>query len=517
MKQVFERISDGVLIISYENIIRFCNNVILENLGYSKADIEGNRISLITEEFEAIKNEILSKNSFEDVITLKAKDSVEYDYHVKACSEIIDNEEVIVIIVNKYDEHTYTREDLESYLQNAPFTLMIQDSNGKYTFANTASKKMFKFEEDILGKTGKEVFEPETYELDQKEDENSIKTGKSKLYRKHLTTNSGYSRWLEVLKTPIYNKKGDVKSVVKLIQDITLSSDLEEEISKSYKELSDLDNILKADFNNTNINLISIKRELQTMLGADGINLYLYDKNKKILTSQFRAGVCEKVTTYNNKEITISEDIVRLLRDNIRDGEVINIREIKDKHIRESMLAMGINYGCYYYILFNNEVIGLINALYKDSKDAISVDRYGMKRVCDDIGLIVKSNELCVELQNQLIDKKMLEKELEQFLNTAMDIMCLIDSDDNIIKINKDVEDTLGWSSEEWTNIKWKEIIHPDDMNKTMEVIENCKKNPNTVNSLMDRKLHKNGQYQWMEWRLRYIEDRDVIIATGEI
>lgn len=79
------------------------------------------------------------------------------------------------------------------------------------------------------------------------------------------------------------------------------------------------------------------------------------------------------------------------------------------------------------------------------------------------------------------------------------DIISIIDINGNILFNSVSAKRIHGYTDEEITHQNTFELIHPEDRNKFLEVIEELKKQPNKIFTVQYRYKNKDGSYQWME------------------
>ncbi|HON52910.1 MAG TPA: PAS domain S-box protein, partial [Bacteroidales bacterium] len=103
-------------------------------------------------------------------------------------------------------------------------------------------------------------------------------------------------------------------------------------------------------------------------------------------------------------------------------------------------------------------------------------------------------------------------KELEQFFTTSLDLLCIADSKGNFIRVNKEWEKVLGYSTEELEKHSFLEFVHPDDLQQTIDTISKLS-NQISVLNFTNRYKCKDGQYRWIEWRSA--PQGDVIYAAA--
>lgn len=111
--------------------------------------------------------------------------------------------------------------------------------------------------------------------------------------------------------------------------------------------------------------------------------------------------------------------------------------------------------------------------------------------------------------------EKNVNEELENFFDVNLDLLCIADTDGSFIKVNKEWERVLGFSTEELQNHKFLEFIHPDDREITLQAVAQLKAQ-NEVLNFINRYRTKDGTYRHIEWRshpkgnLIYAAARDI-------
>lgn len=106
-------------------------------------------------------------------------------------------------------------------------------------------------------------------------------------------------------------------------------------------------------------------------------------------------------------------------------------------------------------------------------------------------------------------------EELEMFFSVNPDLLCIADLDGNFIKTNQAWTRILGYSCEFLNQIKFLELIHPDDITSTLEAVSQLGKG-NEVFGFINRYLAKNGSYHILEW-LAYPKGKLIYAAARDI
>ncbi|MDP1841918.1 MAG: PAS domain S-box protein [Sediminibacterium sp.] len=107
--------------------------------------------------------------------------------------------------------------------------------------------------------------------------------------------------------------------------------------------------------------------------------------------------------------------------------------------------------------------------------------------------------------------------DLNKILDTSLDIISVVNENGEFIQINKAVEKIWGYSITEVLGKKNIDFVFPEDLNKTLDVIEKIKLGQDAIN-FENRYLHKNGKLISMSWsatidnetKLRYAIGRDI-------
>lgn len=99
-----------------------------------------------------------------------------------------------------------------------------------------------------------------------------------------------------------------------------------------------------------------------------------------------------------------------------------------------------------------------------------------------------------------ITEEKNKAEELEGFFSVNLDLLCIADLEGNFLKINKEWEETLGYTSGEIMARKFLEFIHPDDIEPTLEAMSKLDRQESVLN-FVNRYRRKDGSYRFIEWR----------------
>ena len=107
-------------------------------------------------------------------------------------------------------------------------------------------------------------------------------------------------------------------------------------------------------------------------------------------------------------------------------------------------------------------------------------------------------------------------EELNRYFNSALDLFCIVDDQGRFRKINTAWQETLGYSVADLDNQLVINFLHPDDVQKTHEVIAQMFETKTSVIGFVNRYRHKNGHYRYIEWRAK-VEGKFIFGAARDI
>jgi PAS domain S-box-containing protein len=109
------------------------------------------------------------------------------------------------------------------------------------------------------------------------------------------------------------------------------------------------------------------------------------------------------------------------------------------------------------------------------------------------------------------------EENFQSIFELSADLICIADISGYFRLINKAFERTLGYSKKELLGEPFLKFVHPEDREKTLQVIEEKLKLGKTVISFENRFVRKDGGTVWLEWTSQPMpedsESRTIAIA----
>ncbi len=106
-------------------------------------------------------------------------------------------------------------------------------------------------------------------------------------------------------------------------------------------------------------------------------------------------------------------------------------------------------------------------------------------------------------------------EELERYFSTALDLFCIADFNGVLRRVNRQWESTFGYSIAELEGRQALDLVHPDDLEATKQVLAKLGDHTPVVN-FVNRYRCKDGSYRWIEWRA-YPSDNVMFAAARDI
>ncbi len=281
--------------------------------------------------------------------------------------------------------------------------------------------------------------------------------------------------------------------------------------------ISDVSKILN-QFNSKDIDYKFIAEKMRILSGANYVALNKFDKCGKRFTTVAIAGIkesIEKAVSFIGFELTGKKwDYDPSREEKIAKNKTTTFNRLSDltgnvlNNELTVLLEKVFNVGETVIVKTekNNLVIGDFTLIFeKESKlnNQIQVEAFSD---------IVGSLFVRIDFENELEEQK---AELENFFSVNLDLLCIADIEGNFIKVNKEWEKALGYSSEYLEKKKFLEFVHPDDIESTLDAMSKLGKDEEVL-GFVNRYRSKDGSYRFIEWRshpkgnLIYAAARDV-------
>ena len=102
------------------------------------------------------------------------------------------------------------------------------------------------------------------------------------------------------------------------------------------------------------------------------------------------------------------------------------------------------------------------------------------------------------------------------FMNVNLDLLCMADLDGYFLQVNHRFTNVLGYTTEELTGKRFLDLVHPDDVQPTLDLLNDLAKN-RRIDGFVNRYITRSGHYVHIEWcaelgtgKVLYASGRDV-------
>ena len=387
------------------------------------------------------------------------------------------------------------RQMLRAIIDNIPDYIFVKDRNHKSILSNR------KFYQQILGKyhddsaygfTPVDYFDSDKGEKIIADNEWVMTSGKAVVNRPDTVINiHGHEEKVLLTKVPLKNQKEEIIGLVGIARDITatyLHNKKQEIVFKAIKAFGD-----NPTFQNAMIKVLKI---FCVELGYDYAESYKVSVNNQKLV---RAAFWPKDHDLA-QESTIYEKGVGLPGMVWQSGKPVVLRKDTDGGLLHGM-QLGktgeIGSAVGFPILFQGKLVSIF------CLGSIEENKKVETEFLDDITLQIAS----------AIERKRSQEQLNDFFEYSPNLIAVIGLDGFIKKINPSFTEKFGYSENEILIKPFIDFIHPSDLSKTYEAIENV----SVGGSDFEIKcLKKNGEYLWISWRFsRFFAEENVVFVYG--
>jgi PAS domain S-box-containing protein len=100
------------------------------------------------------------------------------------------------------------------------------------------------------------------------------------------------------------------------------------------------------------------------------------------------------------------------------------------------------------------------------------------------------------------------------FFDLSIEMLCIANSEGYFLRVNPKFSEVLDWSEEELLQKPFLDLIHPDDVQATIEEMQFLANGQETID-FQNRYLSKNEGYKYFNWRAATMQGTDLIYAVA--
>lgn len=104
------------------------------------------------------------------------------------------------------------------------------------------------------------------------------------------------------------------------------------------------------------------------------------------------------------------------------------------------------------------------------------------------------------KVARDITEHKQAALELDRFFEVSIDMLCTMGLEGNFRRLNPAFREVLGYELEELRARPMLDLIHPDDISRTLAELEKLRAGAPSI-QFENRYRCKNGEYRWLSWR----------------
>jgi len=117
-------------------------------------------------------------------------------------------------------------------------------------------------------------------------------------------------------------------------------------------------------------------------------------------------------------------------------------------------------------------------------------------------------------LRTQIHDLRLAEQDRDRFFDLSIDLLAIAGTDGYFKQVNPAWEKALGWTPAELAARPFVELVHPDDVAKTVRETQRLRLGGSTLD-FENRFRTRDGAYRWISWRATALPERRLIYAVA--
>ena len=174
-----------------------------------------------------------------------------------------------------------------------------------------------------------------------------------------------------------------------------------------------------------------------------------------------------------------------------------------------SLAALAILFGTFLGLRFAKPIHDLSRAA--DRIRAGDLSARAPEGSQDEVGALARNfNQMAEELEQQVT----LLREFQNYFDYSLDMLCIAGYDGYFKRVNPAFVRILGWDSEELLSRRFLDFVHPDDLKKTEQEIENLAKGQPTI-SFENRYMCQDGSEKILAWTAHPEPEAGLIYAIA--
>ncbi|UCH13614.1 MAG: PAS domain S-box protein [Bacteroidales bacterium] len=118
-------------------------------------------------------------------------------------------------------------------------------------------------------------------------------------------------------------------------------------------------------------------------------------------------------------------------------------------------------------------------------------------------------------ISTDITDRKKAEEELNKIFALSEDLICIVTFEGKILKVNPAFERVLDYKQEEFIGRDIYDFIHPDDIDRCVNIATEKFENNESTIRVENRYLCKDGSYKWFSWITQLLYDKGIAFSIA--
>ena len=130
--------------------------------------------------------------------------------------------------------------------------------------------------------------------------------------------------------------------------------------------------------------------------------------------------------------------------------------------------------------------------------------------------LIEFDQQLCLlSVIQDITDYRKIIRDYQRIFDFSYDMICITDFLGNFKLVNRAFVSSLGYNENEIQKLRTVDLIHPDDLIRTLAEKQRAISTNIPTIRLRNRYRHQNGSYRWLEWTAVPVQDEQMMYAVA--
>jgi PAS domain S-box-containing protein len=113
-----------------------------------------------------------------------------------------------------------------------------------------------------------------------------------------------------------------------------------------------------------------------------------------------------------------------------------------------------------------------------------------------------------------MLRRRRAERQVDDIFDLSLDLLCVAGLDGYLKRVNPAFEHTLGYDSAELLSRPFLEFVHPDDRERTANMIATMRERRHVAN-FENRYIRADGAVRWLQWNTRTMPEKGLMYAAA--